>query len=567
MVAQLLDASGQPSTEGRIVDMHGNVMRPDADPQAMDLPYHLTFSSLFQGASKSFIALGFDEAMRHNRQNALAMRRDCRIMGWLRERKEGTVSRKWHLEVDDETDPVQIAVRDGMTKIVRAIPRLKRIFRWLSEDKWYGRYGVQLLWREVMMDLPAVPTPGLFPLGGNDRHSMLQRHLAGGGELQRGKDGDTAEPKPQTAPRKVTMPVMARPVNGDKINFTWDGVPMIGIYSGAEGLIREGADIRQPGEVAPVISWDNEKPVLLLTREWREKFLISTYDPDDADYYEAERAGSVFGVGVRSRIYWLNWIRQDYAAWIQDLFDRVGLGFVTVKYEAGNIKAEAAAREVAKKWNRKSVIAVPVSPDQMRSGGGIEVVDVPTAGALVVQQLIEYADKHIERYILGQSMSSGESGREGLGGTAGPAEMATVTKHQLLQADAEELEETLTGSAEEPGLLSTIQKWTYPGTIDKFRVRFRFMVDDPDPKPKIDAIVSLAGAGVEFAQDSARKLTGEPAPKDGEKTFGGKPPVPAMPGMPGADSDDPDADEDADTGESGHANGKPAVFTLNGKAP
>lgn len=567
----LLDANGQPSNDGRLVDMHGNLLTPDK-PGQLDLPYQLTYASIIQGASQSFIALGFDEAMRHNKQNALAMRRDCRLMALLRERKEGTVSRKWQLEIDDETDPVQVAVRDGMTQIIRSIPRLKRIFRWLLEAIWYGRYGVQLKWGEIEMQLPAVTQPGLFPIGGADRESILQKHLSGGGQLQKGGDGETAEPKPQTESRKVTMPMAARPVNGDKLNALWDGTWLVAVYAGWEGNLRkDGADVRNADEVPGLkteITWDNTSPVMVLNREWRERFLIHSYDPDDADYYEAERAGGVMGVGERSRIYWNNWIRQDYAAWIQDLFDRVGLGFITIKYETGNIKAQAAAEELAKKWGRKSVLAVPVSPDQLRSGGGVEVVDVPTAGALVVQQLIEYADYWIERRMVGQVMSSGKSADSGMGGTSGPAEMATTTKHQLLQSDAEELEETLTGSEAEPGLCSTIQKWTYPGTIGKFRVRFRFQVEEPDPQPKIDAIVALASAGVEMDQDEARKLTGQPKPKEGAKTFGGKTPVPtlpgAAPGQPGEDPNDPDSDDD-ESEASGEANGKAPPF-MNGKA-
>lgn len=554
-MAQLTDANGNPSDEGTIVDAHGKSYQPDKGDE-LALPYQFTFSSIIQGASKSFLALQFDEAIIHNRYNALTMRRDCRLMGWLRERKEGTCSRKWHLECDCEDDPVQVAVRDGMTKIIQSIPRLKRIFRWLLEALWYGRYGVQLVWHEVEMNLPAVPVAGLFPLG-NDREAMLQKHLSGGGELKQAGDKETAVMKPQSEMRKVTTVKLARPVNGDKINFLWDGTPLIGVYGAYQSLRDEGATVHENRQdLDAVFTWDNDKPVMVFSREWRERLLLHTYDPDDADYYEAEKAGGVFGVGIRSRIYWLNWLRQDYAAWINDVFDRLGIGILTIKYEAGNIKAKEQAENLAQRWNRRSVLAVPVSPDQLRSGGGIEVIDVPTAGALVVQQLVEYADKHIERYILGQSMSSGESGREGLGGTAGPAAMATTTKHQLLQADAEELEETITGSDDEPGLCSVIQKWTYPGTIDKFRVRFRFVVDEPNPKEKIDAIVALAGAGVEFGQEYARNLTGAPAPGDGEPVFGGKTPEPVMPGqMPGEDGEKPGDDEE---------DGKP--FEANGQA-
>lgn len=545
------DYHGQPSTQGRLVDSQGNLLSSDS-PQ-MDLPYEQTFSAIIQGMSKSFLAGNFDEALRTNRQNALAMRRDCWLMALLSERIEGTVSRKWTLEVPDPTDPVQVAVRDGMTQIISQIPHFKRILRYLLESIWYGRSAAQLLWHEVEMDLPAVPQAGLFPMG-NDREQILQRHLSGGGQLQKGADEETAEPKPQTERRKVTTVRMARPVNGDKINFTWSGTPLIAINASFDSDIRrQGGEIRNSKDLKMAITWDNEKPVLMLTREWRERFLIAVHNPSDSDYFEAERAGAVHGVGARSFIYWVNWLRLDAASWVTDYLDRVGLGFICVKYEAGNVKAKEAAEDVARRWNRKSVLAIPVSPDQMRSSGGIEVVDVPTAGALVAQQIIEHYESQIERYMVGQVMSSGKSADSGMGGTSGPARMAEETKAQKLAADADEIAETLTGSNDEPGLCSTIQRWTWPGTIQKFRVKFKFAESMADPKPKIDNIVALAGAGVEFGQDSARKLTGEPAPKQGEKTFGGKPPAPApgQPGAPGqpppgADPNAPDADPDAD---------------------
>jgi hypothetical protein len=567
-----------PEPRQGLVDQFGNLLASNPPNQPMDLPFQDTFSAIIQGISPSFIRELWDEALRHSRENSLAMRRDCSIMGWLREWKEGILSRKWHLEIDDENNPVQIAVRDGMTKIIRAIPHLKRIFRWLLEARWYGRYGVQLLWKEVYMELPAVPTPGLFPFG-NDREQILQRHLSGGGQLQKGPDGNTAEPKAQSERRKVTTVVKSAPVNGDKLNFLFSGTPLVAIYAGFEGntgddgyeakrLRDQGADVRKASEVKTQITWDNLSPLLVLTPgEWRERFIIHKHDPDDADYFQAEQAGAVHGVGIRSRCYWWWWQRQNWAAAISDITDRMGLGFIVIKFEAGNIKAEAAAHLIAKKWNRRSVLAVPVSPDQIRGGGGIEVVDVPTAGILVMQSLIEEANRHMERFVVGQSMSSGEMhrGENGGKGTVGPARMAEETKFQLLMAGGEELEETLTGSEEEPGLCSTIQKYTYPGTIDRFRVRFRFMVDDPDAQPKIDAIVALASAGVEFGQDSARKLTGEPAPKEGEKTFGGKTPAPAIPGaIPGQPGAIPGQNEEGE--DDGSESPEPGM-NGNGKAP
>ena len=305
------DMTGPQPPAGGIVDQYGNLINSGHNPP-MDLPYEDTFAAIIQGASNSFMRGLWDEALRHSRENALAMKRDCSIQGWMRERKEGTVSRKWQLTCPDETDPVQVAVRDGMKKVFEAIPHFKRILRWALESTWYGRYGVQFLWKEVEMDLPKVPVQGLFPLG-NDRQSLLQKHLSGGGQLQTGKDGKTAEPKPQTERRKIIMPVQSRPVNGDKINFLFTGEPLVAIYAGFEGnnvreLRKQGADVRQAAGLKTEITWDNLSPCLVLTPgQWRERFLISIHDPDDSDYFDAEHAGAVGGVGCRSRIYWWWW--------------------------------------------------------------------------------------------------------------------------------------------------------------------------------------------------------------------------------------------------------------------
>ncbi len=43
------------------------------------------------------------------------------------------------------------------------------------------------------------------------------------------------------------------------------------------------------------------------------------------------------------------------------------------------------------------MIAIPVSPDQLMKAGSVEVVEVPTTGAVVVQELVKYCDKAIER--------------------------------------------------------------------------------------------------------------------------------------------------------------------------
>jgi hypothetical protein len=109
--------------------------------------------------------------------------------------------------------------------------------------------------------------------------------------------------------------------------------------------------------------------------------------------------------------------------------------------------------------------------------------------------------------------------------------------------------------------------------MKNFRVRFRFLAEDDEDKTKekIESITSLASAGVEFDQDKARELTGQPKPQPGAAVFGGKesgPAIPGMEGLNGAPDEEDDGEDDADHDgfdefEKRGTNGKPG---MNGHA-
>lgn len=501
-----------------LVDGNGNRLSP-ADKD-FAVPTYLTMSSLIAGAEQTYLAGSYDEALKHSQANAWAMLRDCRIQGWMAERYESVVNLKWHLEVENEKDPLQKCVKDGLTRIFRRIPRFKRILRSLMKALWYGRYAAEVCWRYEEMDLPALPQKNLFEELAQGMNGMNGANGQANGQLgANGQDSPEDEEIPLQR-RNALVPFKSRPLNGDKINYTWGetpggappGTPLVRIYP-ASGEELDDAEI----------VYDNMGPLVALTGPWRERFIIHNYDPDDADYFLPEMAGGIHGVGIRSRIYWLNWIRMEYAAWIQDLFDRVGLGFICIKYDMASDKARQEAEKVAKKWNRRSVLAIPVTPDQLQKAGSIEVVEVPTTGAVVVQELVRYLDLQVERYILRQTMSGGgASTGDGARGTVGPAEMAKNTETQRIKADAEELAETITGDGESPGLLSTILKWSYPNCYGMFPVYFRFDVEDTAPKDTLQAISVASGLGVTFKTDEIRDLTGMSKPSAGDETCGGQ---------------------------------------------
>src|SRR5438132_12723502 len=258
---------------GREINPH-----PDDDMDGLDAPHVMTFASLYMGAAYTYNHL-WDEAMKHSRQNALAMRRDAWLMSLVRERADETLSKKWHLEADNPKDPWQKTVADGCTKIVKGIHHFQRMRRYLLEGNlWYGRYGSNVKWAWRDMHLPVMQrtgpaTPGMRAV-------------------------------PTMAKGRVLTVIKHKPVNGDKINFHQDDTPYVLINSAFQDRIRGQTKIIYPNNAGAA--------ALLLRGTWREKFLIHVGpDVDDADYFEAEMAAGVWGCGLRHRLYCCDFLRRD----------------------------------------------------------------------------------------------------------------------------------------------------------------------------------------------------------------------------------------------------------------
>lgn len=453
-------------------------------PDDFALPHVFTFAGLVQGASKTYWHDKWDEALIDSRKNALHMRRDAFLMRLLRERKEGVASLKWHIEADNPKDTYQKFVADSLTKILRGIPYLRRYLSGLQEAIWYGRSAMQhkLMWR--VMDLPMAQPPAITSAVPSSNAGMSSKKM------------------------RVLTVKKHRPINGDKLGWTWDDVPYVLTYGGAP------------------ISWGEQiittlgPAVKLSSATWRERFTFHTHDPEDADWFEPERAARIHGVGIRDRIYFLNFMRLEYMSWVADVLERIGLGLVVMYFDQGNKKSEDAARAAAKNYSRRSVLLMPRSNDQRLTGGGVEIVDAPVAGAEFLQALWGEIRTDIEMYVLGQVISGGEGGPGGLNDT-GRSMFAKDTKSKIIAADADELAESMTGSEFDPSLLTTIKRWTFPDA--DFPVRFCFNTEDADPEAKAKLVETLANLGVTFSMDRTREISGEPKPEDDEETIGGVP--------------------------------------------
>ena len=94
----------------------------------------------------------FDEALRDNWLNALAMRRSSFIEEMMNSRKLPIAGMDWHIEVDDSSDPDQKKIAEQLHKGIEAIPGFNALRYYLGEDKWQGKYGAQVTWGPVPID-------------------------------------------------------------------------------------------------------------------------------------------------------------------------------------------------------------------------------------------------------------------------------------------------------------------------------------------------------------------------------------------------------------------------------
>ena len=217
--------------------------KPDSIDPA--LPHVDLFAAVFNQASKSY-NWRWDEAYKRSRKDALAMTRDCWMMSLFNERRFPVSQTAWHLESEDKRDAMQKAVVDHMTACIQATPDLESMLFELQWAIWYGRAGMEVTWNYETIR--------------NQRSLVCQSWY---------------------------------PVNGDKIQFTWDGKPELMIYTPKASELER----RHPGtEIRRTDRWT----VLVLDQPyWRDRYIVHKHDCIDADFFESEMAGGVHGVGIR----------------------------------------------------------------------------------------------------------------------------------------------------------------------------------------------------------------------------------------------------------------------------
>lgn len=401
----------------------------------------------FQGfvSTISNIYRDYDEALKDSLDNARYMRNDCGLMECLEARQRAVALLNWHLEPEDPDSQDQKALCDELTKLLQKIARFTEYRRVLLEAIWFGKYGIQHRYGYVTVN-------------------GLRRIL----------------PKPlHENPGWL-------PVHGDKLVFRYAGRNLkIGQYAHQLGVrvgigYRLGEMIRDRWQVEKIEPSDRGMAYFLSAWE-RKLFCVHKHMIVDGEYEDAWSAGSIHGLGVRSRIYW-DWVqKQESLAFLIQYLERSAGGIEIWKYPAGNPQAKAETIEAVK--NRQGIgrnsWVVPVQPGEDGGQYGMEWVEPGLGGIEVIQHLLtDYYGHRIKRYILGQTLTS-EAEATGLGSGVAEAHMDTFT--QINQYDATNLEETITTD-----LLGRLIEWNFPAAKD-INVRFVIETEDPDNEKKLEA--------------------------------------------------------------------------------
>jgi phage gp29-like protein len=461
-----------------------------------------TFQGYYGSAAKVY--RDYDEAIKASLDNARYMRNDCGVMECIEARQRAVCLLNWHIEPEDEKSQEQKELCEALTKILQRIRRFTEYRYNLMHAIWYGKYAIQhrFGWQDVGGKMRLLPTP---------------RHRDDTGWL---------------------------PINGDKLVFRHDAtnIPNDG-YFGQMG-IRVGQHYSAGDTLMDRHRIEaTERGMAYFLSPWQRNLLaVHKHTIEDAAYEDGIDAGTIHGVGIRSRIYW-EWVqKQESLAFLMEYLERSAGGIELWHFPAGNAQAKAEVEEAAKKriGNGRNLMLVPIPMGDDGHQYGVQVIEPGMAGIDTLHSILtDYFGHRIKRYILGQVLSS-EAEATGLG--SGVAELHLDTLMQIIRYDAQNLEETLTFE-----LLRQIQTFNFPKSAG-IHLTFRVDTESPDVEKKLEAwarayemgcrlrerdVMDMIGAAMPAAEDRVLQKPDEAAMAGG---MGGQAPAGGNAVNPAADS-------------------------------
>jgi len=471
------------------------------------VPHLMTFQSIVGSFSRAYV--NPDEAMRDSIDNAHLMEKDVGLLESVECRQRLTALLDWEIVPEDEKCQYQVSLAQELQRIVGRIRNFTKYRMWLMKAIWAGRSGIQHKYgyTRVNGSMRLMPTP-----------------------LHRDHNG-------------------WMPINGDKLIFRYED----GLHNSDPGAYPHQMGIKvgvNPGGGKLRLHRDYKtEPVadglaVFLKPYERDTFCVHKHMIEDADFHHSYFAGSIHGVGIRSKIYWEWFLKQEAFAFLMQYLERSAGGIEVWTYPMGDPKALEATKKAAmeKMANGRNIVFFPKPMGDDSDAYKFEVIEPGAMGLDIMQGIIEnYFGGRLKRYILGQELST-EAKATGMGSGVAEAHMDTLS--QIVNFDARNLEETLTHE-----LVRYIQQLNFPETLG-WHMRMSLKTEDDKTQERMEALNSAYQMGARIAEGEVFKTLGLSAPTSGEKILSLQSQQPAMPGMPGMPPDGgiPDGDNSGAAG-------------------
>jgi hypothetical protein len=428
-----------------------------------------SFAGLMRQISGSYYTY-FDEALLNSQQNAIIMRNDAFMEELIRHRVTPVTNLPPRVVVDDPDHPHQKSIGECIENIYKNIPRLKYILMTLLDAVFWGKGVVQLQYgrRRVM---------------GNSWNSV----------------------------------VGSMPIHSDKMRYLEDGTPGIAMRMGAQdqdyrvnAFLDAYADCILPTMLGPALFL--KRPFL------RDRFVIHSFNPADSDYiYGLEREMGIYGLGLRSRLYWFWNLRMELLSWMLNALQRVGAnGMIFGFYEEGNNQMKQDVLAAIRQLCTDNYAAFPVRGGQsgpQSAKGVIDRIEPAAVGYEILMQIIEWCEATMRRAFLGQDLSS-VAKPTGIG--AGAAQLQGDVRQDFIEYDSNLLADTLNEQLI-PVLLKN-NRFIYEDEVlwgDElpFSLRLELQLDRENAMDKMQAAQVAFQMGVDLDEDDIRKKAGLAPPK------------------------------------------------------
>ena len=453
------------------------------------VPHAVSYQGIFSSVSRVYRVS--DESLIASLENARYMLNDLVITEPVELRQRCVALLEWHLSPEDRRDPTQKWLCERMTAIIKATPQFMKYRESLAQAIWYGRYANQhrYAWKEVQ----------------GQRRIVVEEW---------------------------------KPVNGDKLVFRYDDGSRT--YDPNQVGVRVGAGYAVGGTIAGRWKIESVRKVeptdyglAYFLSPWERSMLtISKHLIRDGSYEDPTSAGQLHGVGIRSRVYWCHYQKNELQAQLFEFLERSASGIEIWFYPWGNKGARDTVLKAAEEriGENRNVILVP-RPEDNPGAYGYDRIEPSMGGAEQLKSIIvDMFSMQIKKYVLGQ-VASTEAISTGLGSSL--AEIHLSTFGQIVKFDAMAREEELTTD-----FLRPLQRYNFP-RFGEVPIYFKIDTETEDVAAKIQAIQAAYEMKVPLKMDSVYDCLGEPRPEKTDEVLLQKDPNPMQgagmppPGQPG----------------------------------